>query len=271
MGLLNGKVAIITGGGQGIGRGIVRRFIAEGALVTIAEISLEHGRSAEAEAIAAGGEALFVLTDVSAKDQVQAAVDATVRRFGGLDVLVNNASALTPNLLLEHKTDAMLARTLGAGMWASWWFMHAALPHFKARGGGRIVNFYSIDSDAAAWLHADYNMSKAAIQALTRTAAVEWGRFNILSNVIAPAAAGTVFERLCADHPGFGEMAAAGNPVGRVGDPEADIAPVVVFLASEMSRYVNGETIHVDGGQHLPRYDSRPQDIGALEAQRHGG
>lgn len=267
MGLLDNKVAIVTGGGQGIGRGIARRFASEGAKVAIVEISREHGELV-AEDINRNhpGQALFVPTDVSEKAQVFRAVDSTVAHFGGLDIVVNNASRLTPNVLLEQKTDEMLSGTLGAGMWATWWSMHAALPHLKARGGGRIINFYSIDADAAAWLHADYNMSKSAIQGLSRTAAVEWGRFNILTNVIAPAAAGTVFEALAKANPGFAEAAAAGNPLGRVGDPEADIAPVAVFLASELARYVNGMTINVDGGQHLPRYDSRPRNIAALEA-----
>lgn len=266
MGLLEGKVAIVTGGGQGIGRGIVRRFAKEGAALLIAEISVEHGAAAAAEANAlAPGRARFVTTDVSRKDQVARAVATAVEEFGGIDILVNNASALTPNVLLEQKTDAMLAHTLGAGMWATWWFMHAAMPHMRTRGGGAIVNFYSIDAEAAAWLHADYNMSKSAIQGLSRSAAIEWGRFGIRTNLIAPAAAGTVFEALEREHPGFSAAAAAGNPLGRVGDPEADIAPVALFLASEMARYVNGETIHVDGGQHLPRYQSRPDDLAAIE------
>lgn len=266
--LLENKVAIVTGAGRGIGRGIARRYVAEGARVAVVERSVEHGRAVVAEIEAESpGRALFIEADVSEKAQVQAAVAATVDHFGGLDILVNNASALTPNVLLEQKSDAMLAQTLGAGMWGTWWFMQTAMPHFKARGGGRIINFYSIDADAAAWLHADYNMSKSAILGLSRSAAVEWARFNILTNIIAPAAAGTVFEQLERDHPGFGAMAAAGNPLGRVGDPEADIAPVAVFLASEMSRYVTGQLINVDGGQHLPRYDSRPADLAERTAQ----
>jgi NAD(P)-dependent dehydrogenase (short-subunit alcohol dehydrogenase family) len=143
--------------------------------------------------------------------------------------------------------------------------MRAALPEMKKRGGGRIINFYSIDAEVAAWLHADYNAAKAAIQGLTRSAAAEWGRFNILVNAIAPTAAGTVFVELCKKIPGFAEAASAQNPLGRVGDPEKDIAPVVVFLASELSRYVTGETIHVDGGMNMPGYHSRPADLAALE------
>src|SRR2546421_10884092 len=108
--------------------------------------------------------------------------------------------------------------------------MRAALPVMRAQGGGRIINFYSIDAEAAAWLHVDYNMAKEAIRGLTRSAAVEWGRYNVLVNAIAPAAKGSVFEQLSREIPGFAEMAAAQNPLGRVGDPEEDIAPVAVFL-----------------------------------------
>lgn len=266
MGLLDNKIAIVTGAGQGIGRGIARRFAAEGARVVIAEISQEHGERTAGEINERyPGHALFIATDVADKAQVQRAVAHTVKHFGALDILVNNASAGSPNVPLEAKTDAMLARTLGAGLWGTWWFMHSALPHLRARGGGRIINFYSIDADAAAWLHGDYNANKAAIQGLSRSAAAEWGRFNILTNLIAPAAAGTVFEQLEREHPGFAAAAAASNPLGRVGDPENDIAPAVVFLASELARYVNGVTLDVDGGQHLPRYQSRPASLAAFE------
>ncbi|OAN56265.1 SDR family NAD(P)-dependent oxidoreductase [Sphingobium sp. TCM1] len=260
-----GKIAIVTGGGQGIGRGIVRCLARAGIRLTIAEISEDHGQAAADEINATyPGTAIFQHTDVSDKRQVYDAVARTVAHFGGLDIVINNASALTPNVLLEQKTDDMLGRTMGAGAWGTWWFMHAALPHMQARGGGAFVNFYSIDAEAAAWLHADYNMSKSAILGLSRSAAVEWARYGIRTNIIAPAAAGTVFEALERDNPGFGAMAAAGNPLGRVGDPETDIAPVVLFLVSDMARYVNGETIHADGGQHLPRYDSRPPDLAAI-------
>jgi NAD(P)-dependent dehydrogenase (short-subunit alcohol dehydrogenase family) len=264
VGQLDNKVALITGAGAGIGRGIARRFVREGAAVVIAEIDEVHGAQAAAELVQLGGRAAFIRTDVSSRPEILAALAMVERTFGGLDVLVNNASRLSPNVPLEKKTDAMLEQTLRTGLWATWWTMQAALPMFRARGGGRIINFHSIDDEAGAWLHADYNLAKAAIQSLTRSAAVEWGRFNILVNAIAPAAAGTVFVELCRAVPGFAEAAAAANPLGRVGDPEKDIAPVAVFLASEAARYVTGETIHVDGGQHIPRYNSKPLDLAAL-------
>jgi len=265
VGLLDDKVALISGAGAGIGLGIARRFVREGAAVLIAEIDEVHGAKAAEDLLKLGGRALFIRTDVSLRPDVQAAVSLAQREFGGLDVLVNNASRLSPNVPLDKKTDAMLEHTLRTGLWATWWMMQAAVPLMRARGGGRIINFHSIDDEAGAWLHADYNLTKAAIQSLTRSAAVEWGRYNILVNAIAPAAAGTVFVEMCKSIPGFAAAAAAANPLGRVGDPEQDIAPVAVFLASEASRYVTGETIHVDGGQHIPRYNSKPADLQVFE------
>lgn len=265
MGLLSEQVALITGAGGGIGRGIALSFAKEGAAVVVAELDVASGEAVVAELQALGAKALFIKTDVCSKAQIEAAVQSAVDTFGGLDILVNNAFVPTPNVLLEDKTDAMLEQTLGSTVWASWWAMRAALPHMKARGGGQIINFYSIDVEIGAWLHGDYNTAKAAVVGLTRSAASEWGRFNVRVNAIAPTAMGATFHKLAAQNPGFAEMSASMRPLGRCGEPEADIGPAVVFLASQMSRYITGETLHVDGGLHLPGYNSRPKDIPVRE------
>jgi 3-oxoacyl-[acyl-carrier protein] reductase len=265
MGLLQDRIAIITGAGGGIGRGVARAFAREGAAVVIAEIDEVSGLQVEQELKELGGRALFIKTDVTSKASIEAVVAGTVAHFGALDILVNNAFIPTPNVLLEDKTDAMLEQTLTSALWATWWSMRAAMPHMKARGWGRIVNFYSIDTETGAWLHADYNTAKAGIVGLTRSAASEWGRFNITVNAIAPTAMGATFHKLAAENPGFAERSAAARPLGRSGDPEADIGPAVVFLSSEMSRYVTGETLHVDGGLHLPGYNSRPPNVPVRE------
>jgi NAD(P)-dependent dehydrogenase (short-subunit alcohol dehydrogenase family) len=264
-GLLEGKVAIVTGGAKGLGAGISRRMAREGAKVVITG---RDGAAAEAAAEAItrnhGVEALGFSCDMGAKDEVEAMVARTVDRFGRLDSLVTNASLLSPNVLLENKTDEMLRQTLEIGTWGTWWAMRAAFPYLKERGG-TIVNFYSIDAQTGAWLHSDYNMNKGAILALTRSAAVEWGRFNIRVNAIAPTGMGQVFAQLAKDVPGFLDMATANNPLLRAGDPDDDIGPVVVFLASEMSRFITGELINVDGGQNLPGYVSKPHNLAELE------
>lgn len=265
MSLLREQVALITGAGGGIGRGVALSFAKEGAAVVVAELDEVSGAAVAEELRALGAQALFIKTDVSSKADIEAAIAAAVSQFGGLDILVNNAFAPTPNVLLEEKTDAMLEQTLNSTVWAAWWSMKAALPHMQKRGGGKIINFYSIDTEIGAWLHGDYNTAKAAIVGLTRSAAAEWGRFNIRVNAIAPTAMGATFFKLAEENPGFAEMSASMRPLGRCGEPEADIGPVVVFLASEMSRFMTGETLHVDGGLHLPGYNSRPKHIPARE------
>jgi len=190
MGLLKDKVSLITGAGGGIGRGVARQFAREGSAVVIAEIDVKSGATVAAECVELGAQALFLQTDVTSKGSIETAIQGAVERFGGLDVLVNNAFVPTPNVRLEDKTDAMLESTLKSCVWASWWAMKAALPYMIKRGGGSIVNFYSIDVDIGAWLHADYNTAKAAILGLTRSAAAEWGRFNVRVNAIAPTAMG---------------------------------------------------------------------------------
>lgn len=265
MALLNNKVALITGAGGGIGRGVARCYAREGASVVVAEIDSASGEQVVNELKALGARALFVKTDVLQKASIEAAVKAAVDAFGGLDILVNNAFVPSENVLLEDKTDEMLARTLTSTVWASWWAMRAALPHMRARGGGRIINFSSIDVDVGAWQHADYNTGKSGVVGLTRSAAAEWGRFGITCNAIAPTAMGATFHKLAAEIPGFAERSAAARPMGRSGDAELDIGPVVVFLGSEMARYVTGVTLHVDGGLHLPGYNSRPAHVPVRE------
>lgn len=265
MGLLDGKTALITGAGGGIGRGIARRFAREGAAVVIAEIDAESGRAVAAEVDTLGGRGLFVKTDVLSKNSLLASIQAAVDQFGGLDILVNNAFVPSENVLLEEKTDELLEQTLTSTIKATWWAMQGALPHLRASGAGKIVNFTSIDVDVGAWLHADYIAGKAGVVGLTRSAAAEWGRFGITVNAIAPTAMGATFHKLAAENPGFAEHSASLRPMGRCGDPEEDVGSAALFLASDLSRYVTGETLHVDGGLHLPGYNSRPAGIPILD------
>jgi len=265
-GLLEGKVAIVTGGAKGLGHGISRALAKEGASLLIS------GRDGAATAKVAaeierdfGTKAIGIAADSGVKEDVVGMVQQAVDTFGGLDILVNNASLLSAGVLLEHKTDEMLRRTLEIGIWGNWWAMQAAFPHMKARGGGSVINFSSIDAQTGAWLHSDYNINKLGIVGLTRSAAVEWGRYNIRVNAIAPTGLGQVFAKLVDEVPGFMETVVASNPLKRAGDPEKDIGPVVVFLASDMARFVTGEMINVDGGQNLPGYVSVPHNLEELE------
>ncbi|OGB50540.1 MAG: short-chain dehydrogenase [Burkholderiales bacterium RIFOXYC12_FULL_60_6] len=263
MGVLNGKVALVTGAGQGIGRAIACRFARESAEVIVAELNDETGRRVVTEIENLGGRAKFVHTDVSKKADIFGAVDAAVKEYGRLDILVNNAIRLPTPTVMEKKTDAMLEQQLAIIIWGGWWAMHAAMPIMRKQGGGRIINFTSIDVETGAWLHSDYSVAKAGVLGMTRSAAIDWARFGITVNALAPIAYTSAFEKMCEERPGLREHVDSIIPLGRIGDPEEDIAPVAVFLASDAARYVTGVTLPVDGGLHLNRMSAKP-DLSAL-------
>jgi NAD(P)-dependent dehydrogenase (short-subunit alcohol dehydrogenase family) len=250
-------VALVTGGAQGVGRGIARRFAREGATVVVADVDAVGGAAVIAGLADLGAaDARFVTTDVGDPAAVQSMVAEAVGWGGGLDVLVNNAQWVSPKVPLADKTDEMLARTLGTGLWATWWAMRAARPHLQARGGGRIVNLCSLIGVAGDPLYADYAATKEAIRGLTRVAAREWAADGILVNAIAPIARTPAVDRFAATGPDAAASvgaAEAANPLGRLGDPEDDIGGVALFLASDDSRYVTGTTLFADGGAHLTR------------------
>jgi NAD(P)-dependent dehydrogenase (short-subunit alcohol dehydrogenase family) len=252
MGALAKRVAVITGAGAGIGRGIARRYAAEGAAVVVAERDAASGaRCAEELQRELGARAEFVATDVGVKEQVLAAVACAKERFGRIDVLVNNAWGGGQIGRLESKPDALMEHGFRVGLMSAFWSMQAAFPHMRKQGWGRIVNLCSLNGVNAHMGTAEYNFSKEGLRALTRTAAREWARYGICANVICPAAATTAYEAFFKANPATAKAMADANPMGRMGDPERDIAGVALFLASEDCRYLTGNTLFVDGGSHI--------------------
>jgi len=251
MGRLDGRVAIITGAGQGIGRGIALVFAREGARVCVAELKAHRAERTAQEIVDAGGEAFPLPTDVGDRAQVDAMVAETVRRWGAVDVLVNNAHGFGPRAKLEEIPDEQFDLSWRTGVKGTWWAMNAARPHMAARGQGRIVNFVSLAAERGDAGLGDYGASKAGIASLTRSAAREWGRQGITVNCIAPGAWTKRGQDYAARDPEGFRRAMEARPIGRLGDPETDIAPVAVFLASDDSRFVTGHTFYVDGGAHL--------------------
>jgi NAD(P)-dependent dehydrogenase (short-subunit alcohol dehydrogenase family) len=245
-GVLDCRVALITGAGTGIGEGIARRFASEGARIVVADLDREAG---EAAAARVGG--VFVGTDVSDRDQVENAVQTALSEFGSIDILVNNAWGGGAIGRVEKKSDEQLAQGIAVGYYGPYWAMRAAFPHMKAKGWGRVVNMCSLNGVNAHIGSLEYNAAKEALRALTRTAAREWAPTGVTVNALCPAAKSQAFFRAIGDYPELEAMADAANPMGRMGDPYDDIAPVAVFLASEGSGYLTGNTLFVDGGSHI--------------------
>jgi NAD(P)-dependent dehydrogenase (short-subunit alcohol dehydrogenase family) len=247
---LKDRVAIVTGSGQGIGRGIARRFAREGARIVVAEIDTEAGGRTAKEVEELGAEALFVRTDIGRQDDIDAMVDATIDRFGRVDALVNNAWSGGAISRIEWFDEAVLERAWRVGFLSSQRSMARCLPHMKAVGGGSIINLCSLNGVNAHMFTMHYNTAKEALRALTRTAAVEWGPWGIRCNVICPAAATESYVAFRDANPETAAEMLKENP---------DIGGAALFLASDDSIYVTGNTLHVDGGGHVNGVSWRPE------------
>ena len=248
---LYGKVAVVTGAGDGIGLGIARRFANAGGAVVIAEYNGVKGEAAAGSIRDSGGKALFVECDVTKRDQMEAAVQAAVDQFGSIDILVNNAYPGLPATSIESKTDENYHRDLAINLFGPQWAMLKAFPYMKAKRWGRIINICSLNGVNAHIGTAEYNVSKEALRAYTRSAAREWARHGICANAICPAAVSSSFRSMAEAQPEMMKAAEAINPMGRMGDPEKDIGGVALFLASDDAGYFTGNTLFVDGGAHI--------------------
>ncbi|MFI6874797.1 SDR family NAD(P)-dependent oxidoreductase [Streptomyces sp. NPDC050400] len=249
MGHLDGKVAVITGAGQGVGQGIARALAADGASVavlgrtavkldTTCGVLREQGVAAEP----------FVL-DVGDTARIPAVVDDIAERFGGIDILVNNAYSGCYGPLLSL-SDEQFQRGFGSGPFAAFALMKAAHPHMKRNGGGSIVNL--VTSAMVRWdlsTYGAYAAAKSALRSLTRAAANEWGRDGIRVNAIAPHAASPAYATWQDAHPEEAAAFCASIPLGYVGDCEQDIGRAVAMLCGPDARYLTGATVPLDGGQ----------------------
>ena len=252
MGKLDGKVAIVTGAGQGIGRGVALALAREGASVVLVDIQEAACRQAAVEVAATGARALAVACDVSRREQVKAVVAAAVKEFGTVDILVNSAQAMRADVLLKDTTDEDMALALDSGLMGTFYFMQECFPYFKEHGG-KIINFGSTAGldGASGW--GAYAAAKEAIRALTRVACHEWARYRINANAICPLASNPHWDRQVETKPEMVKGMLSMVPMRRFGDAERDIGRAVVFLASSDADYITGQTLMVDGGQTMLR------------------
>ena len=252
---LAGKVAIVTGGGGGIGSAVVRRFVAEGAKVAVADV-FEDSAKAVAEPL--GDAAFAVQFDASDPASVEAMVEATVARFGRLDILHNNAAMTDP---AKHPLDTD-AVTIPIEIWDEIIDINLrgyllgckyAIPHMVAGGGGSIIQTASNSGTAGDLARIAYGSSKGAIITMTKYIATQHGRQNIRCNSVAPGVVLT--EALSKTVPGLAEIIKRHILTPEFGVPD-DIAALVAFLASDESRYITGENISISGGglSHQPHY-----------------
>ena len=246
MGLLDGKAAIVTGAGQGVGRGIALALAKEGASVAVVGRTLEKCERTLGEIEEAGGRGIALSCKVNHRDQVEATVAAVVEKLGGVDILVNNAHTSRPMVPFEEVTDKDMAIALH-GFHGAFYFMQVCFEQLKARKG-KVFNLGSsagIRGDAG---FTAYAAGKEAVRAISRVAAREWGVHGITVNVISPFSESPGTEYMIENVPGYIDELTDQTMLKRLGSSERDVGRTVAFLASEGGSYITGQTINVDGG-----------------------
>jgi NAD(P)-dependent dehydrogenase (short-subunit alcohol dehydrogenase family) len=247
MGILEGKIAIITGAGSGLGLGIGRAFAKEGAFVATMGRRLDKITAAAEEFKSIAGKAIGIQGDVGKREDVNKLIEETVKEFGTVDILVNNAMAYNKKPFMDS-TDEDFEKIFRSAIYGSIYCLQACFPYLKRRGG-KVINFASMAGLQGLHNHASYAIAKEGLVGLTRVLALEWGKFNIHVNAVAPLADSDAFP----NDPEARKGLIAATPLGRVGDPEKDIGRVCVFLAGPDSDWITSRTIYVDGGCGMVR------------------
>src|SRR3954469_2084573 len=247
------RVALVTGGAQGIGAAIARRLAHDGAKVGVLDLKQEAAQATADEITQAGGTAIALGADVAKRDQVQAAVEKLVGEFGGLHILINNAGVLRDNLLFKM-TDEDWSIVMDVHLRGAFLCSQAAQKHMVEAKYGRIICMSSTSALGNRG-QANYSTAKAGLQGLTKTMAIELGPFGVTVNAIAPGFIETAMTKATAERIGttieqMREATANAVPARRGGVP-ADIANTVAFFAGEESGYITGQVLYVDGGRGL--------------------
>jgi NAD(P)-dependent dehydrogenase (short-subunit alcohol dehydrogenase family) len=245
---LAGKVALITGAGSGMGRAAALLFAREGAKVGVIDINQAPAQETAAMIEREGGQAFAMRADVSNSEDARAMADETARRFGGLDIVYNNAGIEGEGGFLAQLSEDAFDRVIAINLRGVWLGMKYTLPHLIKRGGGVVINTASVAGMVAIKGAAHYCAAKAGVIALTRVGAIEYGRYNIRVNCICPGVINTpMVERITKEAHSAVENNNRMSVLGRVGSPE-EIARTALFLASDDAGFATGAPFIIDGG-----------------------
>jgi NAD(P)-dependent dehydrogenase (short-subunit alcohol dehydrogenase family) len=247
-GRVAGKVALVTGGSSGIGRATAQIFAREGAKVVVADVGVESGEETVRLIQAAGGEAVFIKTDVAQAADVEAMVKKAVDTYGRLDCAFNNAGIEGVVKPTVEYGEADWDRVLAINLKGVWLCMKYELQHMLKQGSGAIVNTASVAGLVGLSGFSAYVAAKHGVNGLTKTAALEYAKAGIRVNAVCPGAIRTpMFERGVRDNPGIEEQVVAMEPIGRMAAP-AEVGEAVVWLCSDAASFVTGLPMAVDGG-----------------------
>lgn len=244
---LDGKAALVTGSSRGIGRATAIALARAGAQVVVSSRKQDPCDAVVEEIRAGGGEAVAVTCNVSHKDQCQNLVDKSLDAFGRIDTLVCNASVNPHYGPMTDMPDSAFEKILTANVTSYLWLSNMVAPQMAERGSGSIVLISSTGADKGSMALGGYAISKAAERQIARNLAVQWGKKGVRANSLSPGLVKTDFAKALWTDPRAENLVNNATPLGRIGQPE-DIADVVVFLASDASRWITGQTLRADGG-----------------------
>ena len=248
MGLLENKIGVVTGAGQGIGRAIAVRCAAEGAKIVVADFNREMGEETVALIRQSGGDATFAYGDVSDEDSVKAMIETVIESYGRLDIACNSAALSRGAGPIHEYTREVFDQTLEMCLTNTWLCMKYEIPQMLAQGGGAIVNISSNASLRGQAYNTAYAAAKSGVNLLTKSSAAEYGGQGIRINAVSPGVIRTPgVEKYFEEQPDMAEGLKRSAAMNRLGEPE-EIAEAVVFLCSDRASFITGQLLSVDGG-----------------------
>lgn len=243
---LTGKVAVVTGGGKGIGKSIALGLAQCGAKVVVAARTAAEIEAVADEIRSSGGEAVAQVTDITFSDQIDALVEAALNSFGGIHILVNNAARSFFRPLMDLREDGF-DKIFDTNVKGTFLLSRSAAKVMMGQGGGRIVNITTVGAVRGGAMMGVYHASKAAVKMLTMCMAVEWAPFNVLVNAVGPGLTRTHFSQPIWANPEVERQLVTRVPMARLAEPD-DIVGAVLFLCSDAAGFITGQSLYIDGG-----------------------